>query len=439
VKTPAILQAFKHEILPTDTQLVQADEPVAIGGRRIAGRLRSSGGGVVYLAHDRDAGLVTVKTAHAETVDSAHLRARLRAEAACARRLPESCTARLLHDGTDETPPYLVSEYAAGPSLERVIDVKGPLPSTVVTALATDLARVLEGVHAAKIVHGNLTPANILFTKSGLRLIDFGVAQRIGTGDGPAEVGAAADNPGWLAPELLNGEPPDRGCDIFGWGCVVAYAATGHSPYRRTSADGTPRRQPLDTCDLDDRLRRLIDASIAEDPECRPTAAALTARLSAPAEVDTELPTVVLEVPEHRGQVRRDVHWTRSRALVSALVILAALFVVLPTATEHRGRHAAAPPTASAPSRQIPVKKVPVRPRSNSAAMSLYDAPEAPAASAPRAAPKSRTHRPRHPLWMSCSTAGPPWCSVPSMGAAGGPGATAPRMPVWRFGWTAIR
>lgn len=438
MKTPAILQAFKHEILPTDTQLVQADDPVAIGGRRVAGRLRSSGGGVVYLAHDRDAGLVTVKTAHAETADSAHLRARLRAEAACARRLPDSCTARLLHDGTDETPPYLVSEYAAGPSLERVIDVKGPLSSTVVTALATDLARVLEGVHAAKIVHGNLTPANVLFTKAGLRVIDFGVAQGIATGDEPAEVGAAADNPGWLAPELLTGAPPGRACDIFGWGCVVAYAATGHSPYRRTNADGTPRRQPLDTCGLDDRLRRLIDVSIAEDPACRPSAAALTTRLNAPVEADPELPAVVLEVPGHHGQARRQAHRSRSRALVSALVMLAALFVVIPTATEHGGRHAAPPPDASAPLGQAPAKKRLVKPRSNSAAMSLYDAPEAPAARAPRAAPRVRPHRPRHLLWMSCSTAGPPWCSVPSMGTAGA-ARTAPQMPGLRFGWTAIR
>jgi serine/threonine protein kinase len=135
VKTTAILQAFKNEILPAGAQLLQADDPVEIGGHRLAGRLLSSGASVVYLARDRGAGLVTVKTTHAGTTDPGPVRARLRTEAACARRLPSCCTARLLHDGTDRTPPYLISEYLEGPSLERVIDVKGSLSPAMVGAL----------------------------------------------------------------------------------------------------------------------------------------------------------------------------------------------------------------------------------------------------------------------------------------------------------------
>ncbi|MFB9837571.1 protein kinase domain-containing protein, partial [Actinoallomurus acaciae] len=264
MKTPAIFQAFRNDTLPAGAQLLQAEDPVAVGGHRLAGRLRSGGAGLAYVAHGRGSGLVTVKTAHpGTTTEPEPVRARLRAEAACARRLPSSCSVRLLDDGTDHTPPYLVSEHLDGPSLERIVDVKGPLAPPLVMALAADLAQALAAVHAAGVMHGDLAPGNVVFTKSGLRILDFGVAEGI-SGD-PAEIGAVADNPGWLAPELLTGGTPGSACDVFGWGCLVAYAATGQSPYRETAPGETARFRPVDTGALRQPLRALVDAAVAED------------------------------------------------------------------------------------------------------------------------------------------------------------------------------
>jgi serine/threonine protein kinase len=223
--------------------LLHPEDPVAVGGHRLAGRLRSGGAGLVYVAHGRGSGLVTVKTAHpGAATDPEPVRARLRAEAACARRLPSSCSVRLLVDGTDHTPPYLVSEHLDGPSLERIVDVKGPLAPALVTALAVDLAQALSAVHAAGVMHGDLAPGNVVFTRNGLRILDFGVAEHI-PGD-PAEIGAVADNPGWLAPELLTGGTPGPACDIFGWGCLVAYAATGQSRTPRPCPASPPGSGP---------------------------------------------------------------------------------------------------------------------------------------------------------------------------------------------------
>jgi eukaryotic-like serine/threonine-protein kinase len=439
VKTPAILQAFKNDILPAGAQLLQVDDPVAIGGHRLTGRLRSGGAGIVYLARDRAAGLVTIKTTHPGTTEPDPVRTRLRAEAACVRRLPPACTARLMRDGTDQTPPFLVAEHVEGPSLERIVDVEGSLPSPVVTALAADLAQALAAIHGAGVVHGNLTPANVLVTKDGLRVTDFGVAEEA-SGE-PAEIGALADNPGWLAPELLTGAAPDRRCDIFGWGCVVTYAATGHSPYPPPATGEPTRVQPVDTGVLDAPLRRLVDASVSEDPVVRPTADDLVTRLEAITGTDPEpLPdTQPVPLPGERPHAVRGPHRPRARSALSLLATLAALFIALPAATERVSGtpppSAAGPaPTATGPAPPSEPPASPARPRpprsSNSAAISLYGQPP-PVPRRARPAPKADPRPSRTPLWMSCASTRTGWCSLP-----GGKFATpTPRPSGWDDLW----
>jgi serine/threonine protein kinase len=358
VKTPSTLQAFRGEILPASVQLLQADDPVAIDGHRLAGRLRSSGTGVVYLARDGGAGLVAVKTPRARTTEHAPVRGRLRTEAVCARRLPSFCTARLLHDGTDETPPYLINEYVEGPSLEQVVDVKGPLAPALVKTLAAELARAIAAIHDAGVIHCNLTPANVLLANDCLRVIDFGVAQEISASGEPAEIGAVADSPGWLAPELLTGGPPSPACDVFGWGCLVSYAATGHSPYGETGAGElgrSARFQPPEAGALDEPIRHLVEASVTEDPADRPTAADLIARLDVLASAATDHPParnlnlfpplgtathgITHHVPDHRAgpTTGKPRHPRRAKALAAASVLVtlaAALLVAAPTETD---------------------------------------------------------------------------------------------------------
>jgi serine/threonine protein kinase len=420
VRTPAIFQAFQRDILPAGADLLQADDPVTIGGHRLAGRLASSGTGVVYLARDRGARLVTVRTTHAGTPEPGPVRARLRAEAACARRLPSCCTAPLLHDGTDETPPYLVSGHVEGPSPERIVDVKGSLPPPMVAALAADLARLLADVHDAGVVHGNLTPGNVVLTQDGLRVLDFGVAQGFPSSGEPAEVGAVADNPGWLAPELLTGGPPGPACDVFGWGCLVAYAATGHSPHA-----AAPAR--LDA--LDPPLRRLVETAVAEDPAARPSIADLATDLAAlPEPAD---PPTVTAAPAP-AVVHHPPRRTRARAVVSALVTLAALLIAVPAGEEH----ASAPPNPPRPGSSPQPTKPRRKPTSNTAALSAYDQPPVPVHRV-RSAARSRFRTPRSIVWMSCSRTRPGWCSLSGVKQSG-PAGSGDGPSSWRITWTSV-
>jgi serine/threonine protein kinase len=455
-------------------QLLQADDPVAINGHRLAGRLRSSGTGVVYLARDGGAGLVAVKTPRARTTEHAPVRGRLRTEAACARRLPSFCTAQLLHDGTDETPPYLINEYVEGPSLEQVVDLKGPLAPALVKTLAAELARAIAAIHDAGVIHCNLTPANVLLANDCLRVIDFGVAQEISASGEPAEIGAVADSPGWLAPELLTGGPPSPACDVFGWGCLVSYAATGHSPYGETGAGELGRSapfQPPEAGAWDEPIRHLVEASVTEDPADRPTATDLIARLDVLAGAATDPPSArnlnlfpppgtathgMTHVPDHRvgpitGNPRHPLR-TKALAVASVLITLAAaLLVATPTVTDpYPGPSKALSP--SHPTKSLPKasRHSAIRgPRQTGSRLpnskSVAEAPKASGVPTPdeprfvrwrmRFLERMEPHPPRRNIRMSCVSVRFGWCSK----FAAKEGSAGERSSGWPIDWMSTR
>lgn len=277
-------EALGGAVLPPGVQPLEPDDPAVIGGHRLAGRLASGNARVVYLARDGHGGLVAVKTARADKADPAQVRRRLRTEAACARRLPSFCTVDLLVDGTDQTRPYLISHYVEGPSLEQFVEDVGPLEPPQVKAVAVAVARALAAVHRAGLVHGDLKPAHVLLAADGPRLIDFGIAQDIPAAGRSAEIGAVADSPGWMAPERATGGPVGPAADVFAWGCLVGFGATGHSPFAEVDADGLGSQTVPQSADLsawDEPLRSLVKAALAKDPADRPTADDLASRLGA--------------------------------------------------------------------------------------------------------------------------------------------------------------
>jgi hypothetical protein len=284
VETTSAPKALGGQVLPLDAQPLEPEDPAAIGGHRLAGRLTSGGMDIVYLARDRRGGLVSVKTTRTHKAEQAQVRRRLRAEAACARRLPPFCTVPLLVDGSDHSPPYLISEYVEGPSLEQFVDDMGPVTPKQLMALAGALARALAAIHDAGLVHCDLKPANVLLAADGPRITDFGIVQEVPDSDGPADIGAVADSPGWTAPERLTGGLADLPSDVFGWGCLIGYAATGRSPFGEADADELDRptiARPPEVNALDEPVRSLVVAALAKDPADRPTAGDLVSRLGA--------------------------------------------------------------------------------------------------------------------------------------------------------------
>lgn len=272
METTSAPGAIGGEVLPFDARPLETGDPVAIGGHRLAGRLTSGGRSIVYLACDADGDPVVVKATRPDMADNAQLRRGLRVEAACARRLPRFCTAPLIADGTDQSPPYLITEYVQGPSLEQFVGDVGPLNAERLIAMAETLARALAAIHEAGLVHCDLRPANILVAADGPRIIDFGAAREVS-----GTAGADTDGPGRTVPERTGGRPADLRADIFGWGCLVAYAATGRGPAEPDGAAGSPVAWNAEA--LDEPVRGAVAAALAADPAARPSARELIALL----------------------------------------------------------------------------------------------------------------------------------------------------------------
>ncbi|MFK4037812.1 protein kinase [Nonomuraea wenchangensis] len=277
--------------MPPGVRPLAAGDPVVIGRYPLLGRLGAGGMGVVYLAEHPQGGFVALKTPHAAHLHDATLLARFAEEVAFSRRLVPFCTAAVLEDGADHGRPYLVTEYIPGPSLSQVVLAAGPLTPGLAYGVALGAAAGLVAVHEAGFVHRDLKPANVLLSPRGPRVIDFGIGLDV-TGergaDAHTQAGQVMGSPGWVAPERLTGGPALPAADVFAWGCVVAFAASGHHPYGGAhggdETEAITRRilfEPPRLEDVPAPLRPAVAAALAKDPDRRPGAAELLRALLA--------------------------------------------------------------------------------------------------------------------------------------------------------------
>ena len=257
-------------------------DPSRIGRFRLSARLGSGGMGVVYLGQARDTGQVAIKVMRPEAGDEDEFRARFSREVALLTRVQGLCTVRVVEADTESDSPFLVTEYAAGPSLSEQVKRDGPVDPEMLVGLATGLAEALVAIHGAGVVHRDLKPGNVILTRTGPKVIDFGIAQAL-DGTVMTRTGRSMGSPGFMAPEQITGESGQES-DIFAWGLTVAYAASGRAPFGSGPAEVLPYRIIHGTPDIaavPPALLPLVEAAVSKDPSRRPTAADLLARLTA--------------------------------------------------------------------------------------------------------------------------------------------------------------
>ncbi|MGW7038192.1 serine/threonine-protein kinase [Streptomyces zaomyceticus] len=279
---------------------LNAEDPVSIGPFRLFGRLGVGGMGRVFLARSAGGRTVAVKVVHAELAAQDEFRRRFAREVASLERVGGTGTAPVLGSDTEAESPWVAIGYVPGPSLRTVVgDEFGPLPPATVKALASGLARALVHIHAAGLVHRDLKPSNVLLTVDGPRIIDFGIARAVDTiadGGGLTTTGAVVGSPGFMSPEQVRGDRLTPASDIFCLGSVLAYAATGRSPFGTADSGvhATMFRIAHDEPDLTDlapELAGLIRACLAKDAAGRPSAEEIAETLPVP---DPWLPADVL-------------------------------------------------------------------------------------------------------------------------------------------------
>jgi len=270
------------------------DPGTRLGPYEVVAPLGAGGMGEVYRARDTRLGRdVAVKVLSAKLSQSAEFRARFEREAKAISSLnhPHIC---VLHDvGREGDVDYLVMELVEGETLAARIE-KGALATSEVFRIGGQIADALDRAHRAGLVHRDLKPGNVMLTRSGAKLMDFGLARAMGTVAGAGGVTATlADAPAagrpltaegtiigtiqYMAPEQLEGQEVDARADLWALGCVLYEMATGKRAFEGKSqasvigaimtAEPAPVSQvaPMSPPAFD----RLVAACLAKDPSDR--------------------------------------------------------------------------------------------------------------------------------------------------------------------------
>ena len=297
----SLLRAHPHAEMagfletPPDVAGLQDLSPRLAAGDRlgpfeIVDLVGAGGMGEVYRARDtRLDRTVAIKVLSPELAGDPVGHERFAREARAVSKLshPHICT--LLDVGSavvgDGEVHYLVMEFVEGETLAARL-ARGALPVPLAITCGIEIVEALAAAHTAGVVHRDLKPANVVLTRSGVKLLDFGLARLRPTG--PASVGAEAAQPltrdgqiagtiPYMAPEQLKGKDADPRSDIFAFGAVLYEMLTGRRAFEADSQaelvaailERQPAplaaRQPLTPPALD----RLVATCLAKDPDDR--------------------------------------------------------------------------------------------------------------------------------------------------------------------------
>jgi hypothetical protein len=344
--------------------------------------------GEVYRARDTRLNReVAIKVLPEHLSSNPELRERFEREARAISQLPHPHICVLYDIGKHEGADYLVLEYLEGETLGARVR-RGPLPTDQVLKYGAQMAEALDKAHRHGVVHRDLKPDNVMLTKSGIKLLDFGLAKPVVGGVGVASSGAATMTHSplttegtlvgtfqYMSPEQLEGEEADARSDIFGLGCVLFEMVTGRRAFEGKStakvvaAIMTTEPAPLTTLSplTPAPLERAVKKCLAKDPEERwQSAGDLSSELRWISESGSQS-WVAIAAPV-RPQ-RKVLRWV-ALALVASVGILAGFLLRRPTAQPTLRLAVNLPPGGSLAQNQTAV----LSPDGQMLVMSLVDA-----------------------------------------------------------------
>ena len=228
-----------------------------LGPYEIIAPLGAGGMGEVYRAKDTRLGRdVAIKVLPARFSSSPELRERFEREARAISSLNHARICTLYDVGHQDGVDFLVMEYLEGESLAEKLR-KGPLPLRETLKIGMEVCEALDVAHRAGIVHRDLKPANIMLTKTGAKLMDFGLAKASIAGgsatrnapllsaaetiSGPSPMspltgaGQVIGTIQYMSPEQIEGKEADARSDVFALGAVFYEMATGQRPFEGKS------------------------------------------------------------------------------------------------------------------------------------------------------------------------------------------------------------
>ncbi|WP_442932632.1 protein kinase domain-containing protein [Micromonospora sp. NBC_00821] len=274
---------------------------------RLLDQIGAGGMSVIWRARDEVLDrVVALKVLAPSLAADARFRGMVREEARAAAQLVHPHLTSV-HDYGETVDPdgsitsFVVMELLSGEELKLRL-TEGPLPWTEAVQVGAQVADALAAAHRLGIVHRDITPANVMMTGTGVKVLDFGIATRIGAPD-EDEDGETFGTPAYVAPERLDGAPAQPSTDVYSLGVLLHEALTGRVPYPADTweqlsaalATGPPPTL-ADLPDLPAPVAQICLRSLARNPADRPTARQVATALRDHA-LPAEPPTATIRVP----------------------------------------------------------------------------------------------------------------------------------------------
>src|SRR5690349_9802578 len=277
-----------------------------VGDRyRLIERLGTGGMSVVWRGHDQVLGrAVAVKVLSPQLAGDSAFRDRLRQEALAAARLCHPHITGIFDFGEsplDEhrTVPYVVMELNDGESVAARLGRRGPFPRREAVVVAAEVASALATAHARGVVHRDVTPANVMLTGTGAKVVDFGISALIGQRDAAPD-GSLLGTPAYLAPERLGGGQVAPAADVYALGILLYRMLTGRLPWPAGTTSQALRAhlfadpEPVPTLPgMPAQVGDLCLRCLAKRPEDRPGAGGVATALAELVGLQPIIPPVV--------------------------------------------------------------------------------------------------------------------------------------------------
>lgn len=363
--------------MPAAGQYVRVTQTRVLAGRyRLVKSLGRGGFSEVWQAEDSVLGRAVAVKVFTAPAGQPDLVARFHREARTVAGLRHPNVVVVFDAGVDQDVPYVVMELLAGPSLDGLLAMRGPLPVELALGYAEQAAAGLAAAHAAGVVHRDIKPGNLVLDSDGtLKVVDFGIASLAGASTSLTATGVTFGTPAYLSPEQAAGRPAEPRSDLYSLGCVLYALLTGDPPFtgehpvataaQHLNATAPPvhERRPGLPAVIDQLLATLL----AKNPEDRPPDAATVRgwlaevrQAPGPAAPALTIPIPVAgpesSAPPHRPSRRR--RWPLAIAGGAAIAVLLATLALAHTGGGHpaqaQSRASSHPPAAKAVSRRQP-------------------------------------------------------------------------------------
>jgi eukaryotic-like serine/threonine-protein kinase len=323
---------------------------IRLGPYEIVAPAGAGGMGEVYKARDtRLDRIVAIKVLPEHLSSSAEVRQRFEREARAVSSLSHPHICALYDVGREGTIDYLVMEFVEGETLADRLQ-RGPLEAEALLSWAVEIADALDRAHRGGIVHRDLKPGNVMITRQGTKLLDFGLARGtglFGNADQKTQTptltkpltaeGAIVGTFQYMAPEQLEGKEADARTDLFAFGAVLYEMATGRRAFEGSSQASLIaailKEQPRPISELapmaPPALQRIVSQCLAKDPDDRwQTAGDLKRELKWIASGAVTGPTsatstsgIVASAPARRTRVPVWIRWPAAALIAAALVL----------------------------------------------------------------------------------------------------------------------